>query len=469
MPQIRGIRKDAVLRSGKSLPLILVAVAVLGFGTVIAILVSATSKKDQSDTALLQEFEKKLEKKERAFEQQLAESRQKERDALAESKREQSLSSIRRALRDLDDLRKTLTDVQSSISELKGLRVDGAGEENPEVVRLSASVLEDVESDMVDPIEVDSRVAALKAFLATLQDTTAAPGEEVSQKVEEAAGWTSRTRSEVSALNGQLNAVLVLAKASKAPTPSRPPNRIAEKPEPSTVGEAVKKQDVAMQLEHRRLIESEVAKVRDEMATKLAEAKAAMAKQEAETKLEENLKDFQGEMNALVADGAAAREKTLAEKGVARAEIEAASEMLKVEAEKILTEATVAAAGMRKELEHKRLVSEIKTLGVVGYLAPFTSGGFWNPITRKAGNNIDPEPFSLLALRSSGALDPTMDGLHRLLRYGSYKNDTVRPRWEYLGKKQFSGSTSKRAQVKKAQDYLIKYGEALVKEKHLLP
>jgi len=101
-----------------------------------------------------------------------------------------------------------------------------------------------------------------------------------------------------------------------------------------------------------------------------------------------------------------------------------------------------------------------------GYISPFTTPGFMRANQR--GETYEKKALSLSAIRSIGALEPTMQGVKKLYRLATTKKDKVRPRWGKARRwKNLNQSTKENA--KQAQKYLIDLGEAMVELGMLTP
>lgn len=113
------------------------------------------------------------------------------------------------------------------------------------------------------------------------------------------------------------------------------------------------------------------------------------------------------------------------------------------------------------------LTAKCKTAEVRELLAPFLAEGYTQPGEKTAG--FDLKPISLKRLRSFGALEPTDDGLLKLIALAGTNFDTKRPRWPYKGSLQKIEKNNPGAieRIKKAQGLLNELGETLVELKML--
>ena len=111
------------------------------------------------------------------------------------------------------------------------------------------------------------------------------------------------------------------------------------------------------------------------------------------------------------------------------------------------------------------------------FLSPFINSGHLQP---KVGANkwttertIDSKPVSLSRLKASGALDKTLEGLERLFIFGGGKNPGLHNRRPLGDFPEYSSEKLRKpdiqASVERAQDLLIKHGDALVEMKLLSP
>ncbi len=191
----------------------------------------------------------------------------------------------------------------------------------------------------------------------------------------------------------------------------------------------------------QRLAEASMAleRQRIDYKTRLAEARK---KNDADrTRMEIELKDARAENTHLRREADARRH--------------AGNVHSEVKQEKIIADA-----------DRERKVALAKSDEVRNLLAPFLDDGYWQP--GKAKGSFDKGPVSYAALRSTGALRPTVGGLHKLLKLGRYKRDRERTRWGYpqrLNKL----SAGQRDQLKRAQEYLIDLGDVMVEIGMLAP
>jgi len=117
---------------------------------------------------------------------------------------------------------------------------------------------------------------------------------------------------------------------------------------------------------------------------------------------------------------------------------------------------------------------------VRAYLGPFISPGHIQPNSRENASKVEytvqSMPVSLLRLERLGALEPTMEGLHRLYRFGGdygprSNGRNARPRGSFpqYGSAGDIKKPSINAAVQKAQNLLRRHSKALVDARLLSP
>lgn len=115
--------------------------------------------------------------------------------------------------------------------------------------------------------------------------------------------------------------------------------------------------------------------------------------------------------------------------------------------------------------EYARKKATAQRTDVQELLKPFTTPGYhrW-----RAGDTMDRQPVSLKALQALGALDPSTQGLNRLLEIGLDKGDKERPRFGYPGGWN-KLNPGQKEELKAIQNHLIDLGEVMVELKMLAP
>jgi hypothetical protein len=120
----------------------------------------------------------------------------------------------------------------------------------------------------------------------------------------------------------------------------------------------------------------------------------------------------------------------------------------------------------KRELEHQVRIEKAQAKDVLALLTPFIAGGYLQP---DDSQTVDKRPYSWKRLQLSGALDPSEAGLEKLRKLVAYPGDTERPRWEMNTTTIRDLTPAQRERLRKAQQALIEYGEALVELKKLDP
>lgn len=204
-------------------------------------------------------------------------------------------------------------------------------------------------------------------------------------------------------------------------------------------------------------IVTELQNAKAKAEQRLAEASMALERQRIDykTRLAETRKSIDADRTRMEIELKDARAENTRLRREADARRHAGNVHSEVKQEKIIADA-----------ERQRKVALAKSDEVRNLLAPFLDDGYWQP--GKAKGSFDKGPVSYAALRSTGALRPTVGGLHKLLKLGRIKRDRERTRWGYpqrLNKL----SVGQRDQLKRAQEYLIDLGDVMVEIGMLAP
>lgn len=212
-------------------------------------------------------------------------------------------------------------------------------------------------------------------------------------------------------------------------------------------------------------------------------AQATKTKTPAASTLEDAIRDLdarQAEEQARKIAAAKETERKKADDALAAAKAgqvaqEAKDQVARIDAEK-------EAARKRAEIEEKKLREAVEREQraklaqndeVKRLLAPFISPGLWQP-NKKPGQSVDMAPVSYSGLQMMGALEPTGDGLQRLLTAATKppetrsSHDKIRPRWGYPIKVKVL-TPDQLEEIKKAQQYLRELGPTMVELKMLSP
>lgn len=128
-------------------------------------------------------------------------------------------------------------------------------------------------------------------------------------------------------------------------------------------------------------------------------------------------------------------------------------------------QADTASGKVMDSAEKARKTALAQSSDVKEALKPFTTPGYhrW-----RASDTMDRQPVSLKALQATGALDPSTQGLNKLLDIGLDKGDKERPRFGYPGSWN-KMNPSQKEELKKIQGYLIDLGEVMVELGMLAP
>jgi hypothetical protein len=163
------------------------------------------------------------------------------------------------------------------------------------------------------------------------------------------------------------------------------------------------------------------------------------------------------------------------EQETTRANREAAERLAAAEAKRIGDEASATIAKQESEAEHARLVAKAKTSEVRHYLATFLAKGYYQPtgsyLNIKYVRTTDEKPVSFSAIKTSGALDKSVQGLRTLVvlaspgwsASGSWHD---RPAWNF-NRETFDWSKSDQEFIQRSQDLLRELGPTMVELKML--
>jgi len=123
------------------------------------------------------------------------------------------------------------------------------------------------------------------------------------------------------------------------------------------------------------------------------------------------------------------------------------------------------------DAEFEKLKAEVLAKNIVQELAPFTSPGVYDPAMGRSINDLDPKPVSLTAIKGSGALEESMDGLYILYKLVTDRNDKLRPRWPMVHRLRttLEQDLEARGRLRSMQEALIEYGTTLVRMENLSP
>jgi len=194
---------------------------------------------------------------------------------------------------------------------------------------------------------------------------------------------------------------------------------------------------------------------------------ATIRQQELQAQLDLRLRESQNELAELKATIEA---MTIAsDKHVAELE----QELAKARAEVNIKRAETAAIEQEGEQKADRILQlkKLESREVKGLLQPFLAHSYWQPGNVSRGSQVKKGPISLKALKASGALEPTNDGLSTLLEIAARPHaQDDRPRWGFGKHKAFRDLTPDDLdKLTEAQGYLIELGEVMVSEGMLAP
>lgn len=150
----------------------------------------------------------------------------------------------------------------------------------------------------------------------------------------------------------------------------------------------------------------------------------------------------------------------------AQAEVERLRKDAEVKRATAASDAAIVRNETLDDAKHREQVALVNGPEVRELLAPFFAKGYWLPHTRHT--SYQAEPMSLSVLSKLGALQPTDDGLLKLLKVATDSHDRDRPRWRF-GKSVRLMPRDERARLAQAQQWLIQLGHVMVEQGLLAP
>ena len=181
--------------------------------------------------------------------------------------------------------------------------------------------------------------------------------------------------------------------------------------------------------------------------------KLAARNREIQRQKDATIGEAEAEAQRIIAEAEAEAKRMVGEAAAAR--IRQAADEEKAKQEEAIRKRKAAEALAQLKREYQRDLADIKVK-----LQPFIADGYtYNGETGRKG------PVSLATLRGRGALEPGRKGLEKLLYVGgTTTNDRERGAFpQYVGS-EFAWRQLNKDFIVKAQDYLIKYGDLMVKE-----
>lgn len=222
--------------------------------------------------------------------------------------------------------------------------------------------------------------------------------------------------------------------------------------------------------QHQAMIEKALSQGKEE-GVRLAATQAAQKSREMEMEQriaqlelqlrEERLDRQQKEIAARQREAEAQRKFDEAMAEIERMKKEAAADQ---QAKNVETD--IKAQQVADEANKKLLIEKCRDQEVKKLLAPFLAEGYTQPTSK--GQQYEKAAISFSQLRAAGALEPTREGLRRLIVVATWKGDQVRPRWPYSPNYD-ALKPREIEEVKKAQQYLRDLGPTMVELKKLAP
>lgn len=416
-----------------------------GFG-VLAVLVLILFWKVNNPSPVIQTENVELKKQLLNMEETLNEFKEvtnlrRQSEQVRRSDLQQAVGTAEEASRAIDEFHKAVTAWQRSTTELLTTDKGKSLAANAEAVRLFYALRNQHRPDAASPEVLRSRLETLKepltAAIAT-KDVNYSTSTDLVSRIE-AIKTEARAGAEVYAAHNRNLASIV---ASVPGGPSDGP----------TLETALQRYEEQMGAEEARTVSEVIERERKDRAEKLAVAKAETEREltAAQLKAEETQRAIKLRE---VADNERAAKAKAAEDEQARAMALKDAEQARIAAQK------------EAELERKfqAALPEIKSL-----LMPFISEGFTQPVGREYQRTLTKKRVSYNALKSSGQLTATPDGVREFVasvNYSNSKND--RPlgsfpnTWSHFYEEPWFEPGHR------AQALLIEFGDLLVKKKML--
>lgn len=324
---------------------------------------------------------------------------------------------------------------------------------------------------------VASRKRAVQAILTGIQSDLQnpsvgfLPGDAARREVEDADAWARDRLITISDLQAWIDSAV-----AKAPKDLDLVKR-------TTLEEAIQAYRAAKREAARLVIMRSREEAQREMEKELRDTAKKAQEEEERAKIERLLRESRAELERQRIEYETRLKAMLAEQKqqAVEAEIRFKDLMAELERTRILAEARRKAEDVSADIEKKRIeeaalkqqrFQKCQSPEVQQLLAPFLAKGYWQPGDR-IGSNIDLKPISYSKLTAFGALQPTADGVRKLLqvatkdiKYGIF--DKVRPRWPYTADMR-KIKAEQLEEVKKAQALLIELGEVMVEKGMLSP
>ena len=399
----------------------------------------------RSDKAVLERKLRELENKQKTAEVERKKGSEESRQALARTKQNEILAQSRQAT---NVLGKLLADVNTLNRELSDLKTSDLGRSialHPDLVLVARRLYESELPKLAPSADAIQRLEGVRRIeLQLVQNAGTAyePDAQLAANLNEANYWASETARHLQQVRSLEEALVREAKV-----------KIAAKP--------LDKNSPALQDEIKRLVEAENRKQQEIIIDRTDEAKKQAAEELAKAEAKRIIAEADVEAKRII-EGAEARIKEYESDLLKRDALRKSNEIqVKREAKRIYTEA-----------EKKLLQDKASQPDVQAKLAPFISKGYWTTTTknRMYTGAHEKKPLSYTDLQGFGALEPTFDGLQKLVSIGIGR-DNDRPRWENIrGPSAYSWrrASEKVEFVKDAQHLLIELGPVLVEMKLLL-
>lgn len=205
----------------------------------------------------------------------------------------------------------------------------------------------------------------------------------------------------------------------------------------------------------RNLTLSESAAVQRDLVKATSEADRQAADLVKQAEVDKRILEAEAKAKKIIQDAeeAAAKQKLEMEQMLAQAKVEQAK-------------GEVVKKDTLREAEKVKQRKKAQDPQVRAKLGPFLTPGHWTP----GGMTYEAKPHSYSMLSGQGALDPSIEGMQKLMDIAYDPADRERPRWRFGGSVRYwRNKPSAVESVKEAQQLLIELGEVMVELKMLEP
>ncbi len=367
--------------------------------------------------------------------------------ALARNRQDEVLASSRNATNQLGRLLQEANAVTSDAIALKSNESGSRIAQHPDLVAQARRLYEVEIPGFASQVDIVSKLEAVRRIeqqLVSALGTTYEPAAELSTTAQTASTWADQELRKVAQARALVSSLIQESKikVASAPLTSSSP----------TLEAAI-----------RQMIQTESAAKQQTIVAKTAEAKTEAADTVAKAEAQRILEQAQIQASNIVTQ---ANEE--------KAQQNRSAVVLQAKSKVEDTKAQVEALQQLDEAQKVKLRQKASKPDVQSTLAPFITPGFW---TIAAGSGpykeIEKKPLSYTAIKGSGALNSTSEGLQTLVKIATYERND-RPKWSDIRKHgdtttKFLRIPEKITLAKERQALLVELAPVLVEMKLLEP